>query len=115
DGRPWRLGLAEAAEGLRKLDEQVRKEGYVPVDVAGYQADGERYCALWVKAAGEETRLYVGVADADHKRDGWEPLKQAGFVPHTYQILVDDRGGKRSSAVWGKSKPQPGYSDAPGE
>ena len=35
DGRPWRMAHDQSAENVRQTDERNRKEGYLPVDVAG--------------------------------------------------------------------------------
>ena len=54
DSRPWRLAHDQSAENVRQTDERNRKEGYLPVDVAGYLAAGgeegkptSRFAALW--------------------------------------------------------------------
>ena len=55
DGRPWRMAHDQSADEVRQTDERNRKEGYLPVDVAGYLAAGgeegkptSRFAALWV-------------------------------------------------------------------
>ena len=42
DGRPWRMAHDQTADEIRQTDERNRKEGYLPVDVAGYLAAGGR-------------------------------------------------------------------------
>ena len=56
DGRPWRLAHDQSTDEIRQTDERNRKEGYVPVDVAGYvAANGDegkptsRFTALWAE------------------------------------------------------------------
>ncbi len=38
DGRPWRMAHDQSTADVRQTDERNRKEGYLPVDVAGYLA-----------------------------------------------------------------------------
>ena len=59
DGRPWRMAHDQSAENVRQTDERNRKEGYLPVDVAGYLAAGgeegkptSRFAALWAQRTG---------------------------------------------------------------
>ena len=56
DGRPWRMAHDQTADEIRQTDERNRKEGYLPVDVAGYLAAGgeegkptSRFAALWAR------------------------------------------------------------------
>jgi hypothetical protein len=103
DGRKarWAHGLTADEAGMR--DPEWRGKGLVPLDVAGYAADGEaRYALLWgPKEAGmEDTGMYVGQA-ADQHQAAWEPLRTKGFVPRT-QTQVTVGGEPRYSAVWWK-------------
>ena len=54
DGRPWRTAHNQTADEIHQTDERNRKEGYLPVEVAGYLAVGgqegkptSRFAALW--------------------------------------------------------------------
>ena len=40
DSRPWRLAHDQSTDEIRQTDERNRKEGYLPVEVAGYLATG---------------------------------------------------------------------------
>jgi len=40
DGHPWRMAYNQSVDEILHTDEQNRKEGYLPVDVAGYLAAG---------------------------------------------------------------------------
>ena len=62
DGRPWRIAHDQTADEVRQTDERNRKEGYLPVDVAGYLAAGgdegkptARFAALWAQRTGPMT------------------------------------------------------------
>jgi hypothetical protein len=55
NGRPWRLAQDQSTKETRQTDEKNRKDGYLPVEVAGYAAPGRseseatsRFAALWV-------------------------------------------------------------------
>ena len=63
DGRPWRMAHDQSAENVRQTDERNRKEGYLPVDVAGYLAAGgeegkptSRFAALWRREPDRTTK-----------------------------------------------------------
>ena len=61
DGRPWRMAHDQTADEVRQTDERNRKEGYLPVDVAGTWLPVEegkptsRFAALWVQRTGPTT------------------------------------------------------------
>ena len=113
DGRAWRMGHGLSAAEVRRRDAAQRKDGYRPVDVAGYRSgDGERYTVLWSKpAADEDSRLYVGIPEAEHKTDGWGPLHADKYVPLAYHVFLAGDGKRRYSAVWGKKAKQPAFLD----
>jgi formylglycine-generating enzyme required for sulfatase activity/serine/threonine protein kinase/tetratricopeptide (TPR) repeat protein len=122
DGRDWQLTQDLSAAAVRGSDAEWRTRGYVPLDVAGYLGRGgaaggsERYAALWVRPAdrADQARLYVGLPDDRHRSQGWEPLRKAGFIPRTYQVLVGPDGQRRFNSVWGKSAHNPEYEDTLG-
>ena len=66
DGRPWRMAHDQSAEDVRQTDERNRKEGYLPVDVAGYLAAGgedgkptPRFAALSAQRTGPDDARMV--------------------------------------------------------
>ena len=113
DGRAWHMAHGLTADEVRRRDAAQRQDGYRPLDVAGYRSgDGERYAVLWSKpAAGEDSRLYVGVPEGEHKTAGWGPLHAEKYVPLAYQVFLDGAGKRRFSAVWGKQAKQPAFLD----
>jgi formylglycine-generating enzyme required for sulfatase activity len=107
DGRAWQMATRETSGAIHELDGRWRRQGYGPVDVAGYEAgaQGRRlYGALWARPAGPEgeARLYVGVPEAEH-RQAWEPLRDADYRPRTSQVLLGRDGRRWYSSVWGKT------------
>jgi formylglycine-generating enzyme required for sulfatase activity len=104
DGRPWKAAVAVTAEEVRRLDEQHRRAGFLPVDVAGYSDPAERYTALWARAAGpsDVARLVVGVAEGERERAG-QALRAKGLLPRTCQFLPLKEGVTRYSAVWSRA------------
>ena len=74
DGRPWRLAHDQSADEIRQTDERNRKEGYLPVDVAGYLAAGgdegkptSRFAALWAQRTrpDDDARMVVASSAAE--------------------------------------------------
>ena len=101
DGRPWRIAHDQSADEIRQTDERNRKEGYLPVEVAGYLAAGgdegkptSRFAALWAQRTGpdDDARMVVASSAAELTKLQ-EQLKNAGLVPLTLQP-----GGKRMTS-----------------
>jgi hypothetical protein len=94
-----------SATDLRRRDNEQRKGGYEPVDVAGYlDGEQEHYTALWVRAGPDDAaQLYVGLSQATHESMGWGPLRKAKFQPATLQVFVGLDRMERYSSVWRKS------------
>jgi formylglycine-generating enzyme required for sulfatase activity len=107
DGRDGRLALGVSAKDLRGQDEKYRKQGFVPLDVAGYGPKGQHHAAVWVKAGrGEEARFYAGVPAAQHAA-AWQPLRKKGYGLQTYLTSYGPDGKQYYSAVWGKNARSP--------
>jgi formylglycine-generating enzyme required for sulfatase activity len=107
DGRDWQWIHDITAEDVLRQDAERRKQGYVPVDVAGY-LDGkhERYAAVWVKdGAKEDVRLYAGVTAAQHT-DVWKALRKDKLEPLTMQTLFGTNDKPRFSSIWRKGIPR---------
>ena len=88
DGRHWRLAHDQTIDEIRQTDERNRKDGYLPVDVAGYVAAGgtegkptARFAALWTQRTGpdDEARMVVASSVAELTKVQ-EQLKNAGLV-----------------------------------
>jgi formylglycine-generating enzyme required for sulfatase activity/tetratricopeptide (TPR) repeat protein len=115
DDQEWQLAHGLSAEEMRKQDAEQKKQGYLPIDVAGYlgaaaTAQTEHHAVLWAKptAEGEETQMYVGVAEAQH-RAVWQPLQKDGYAPRMRHLMLGADGKPRHSAVWWKSQNTPTY------
>jgi formylglycine-generating enzyme required for sulfatase activity len=114
DGREWLLTAGVTAEEMRRLEADHKKKGFVPIDVAGYPADGSRegsalrYVALWAQGQGkEEARLYVGLDDAEHRNAEWERLQKEGHVLSACQVTGESEDRQRCSMVWHRSAGKP--------
>jgi serine/threonine protein kinase/formylglycine-generating enzyme required for sulfatase activity len=108
DGRDWQAVYGRSAAEIRQRDQELRKSGYQPVDVAGY-LDGkqERYTALWVKSGPEDTaQLYVGISEPQHEAAGWGPLRKQKLEPATQHVFVSTDGQARYSSVWREQSPR---------
>ena len=108
DGRPWRMAHDRTSDEVRQSDEQNRKEGYLPVDVAGYVAAGgdegkptSRFAALWVQRTGpdDDARLVVASSAAELTKVQ-EQLKNAGLVPLTLHAWRQADDQLSYSGVW---------------
>ena len=102
DERNWRVASGLTAEEVRRQDDRNRKDGFVPVDVAGYVAiekDGkavDRHVALWVEKFGDnDARLYVG----DHRRSCDRGRGQAQRDLTRSSRRPRDGGGRREHAL----------------
>ena len=108
DGRPWRMAHDQSAEDVRQTDERNRKEGYLPVDVAGYLAAGgeegkptSRFAALWALRTGpdDDARMVVASSVAELTKVQ-EQLKDAGLVPLTLHAWRQADDKLSYSGVW---------------
>jgi serine/threonine protein kinase len=110
DGRSWRW-LSEAdAEQLRSSDADLRREDFVPIDVAAAcRRDGESpyYTAVWEKAgaADTEVRLVVGRLGAEEQK-ALAALVEEKFNCQAAQVVFDDNGQPYVGSVWSRRKDQ---------
>ena len=111
DGRPWRMAHDQFAENVRQTDERNRKEGYLPVDVAGYLAEsGEegkptsRFAALSAQRTGpdDDARMVLASSIAELTK-AQEQLKDAGLVPMTLHAWRQADDKLSYSGVWYKT------------
>jgi formylglycine-generating enzyme required for sulfatase activity/tetratricopeptide (TPR) repeat protein len=108
DGRRWRNELDSSAAMLRRADERNQKEGYVPVDVAGYTTEGgtgqrtEHYSALWVvrEPTDSDARIYAGKSTSEQTEleRQWQDEE---WIPRTVQVVRGNDGDLRYCGVWG--------------
>jgi formylglycine-generating enzyme required for sulfatase activity len=107
DGRPWQMLHGVSADDIRQQDTELRKQGYQPVDVAGYlDGDQEHYAAAWARAdKDDEARLYAGVPEKQYKT-ATESMAKATLRPVALQTFVGADGEVRYSAVFRKMAPE---------
>ena len=108
DGRPWRMAHDRTSDEVRQSDEQNRKEGYLPVDVAGYVAAGgdegkptSRFAALWALRTrpDDDARLVVASSAAELTKVQAR-LEDVGLLPlalHAWRQADDQLS---YSGVW---------------
>jgi serine/threonine protein kinase/formylglycine-generating enzyme required for sulfatase activity/tetratricopeptide (TPR) repeat protein len=111
DGRTWRMAHDQSAADVRQSDERNRKEGYLPVDVAGYPSasrDGGKrtsgFAALWVRRTGPDADGRTVLASSDGEL--WElqkPLKSAGLVPLTVHAWRQADDTLSYCGIWRKA------------
>ena len=106
DGRLWKFAHNQSALDIRQTDEQNRKAGFLPVDVAGYRAtaaDGkstDRFAALWVEKASPQgdARMVVAVSPAELQ------AQPAGMVPLTLRVWRQADDKLSYCGVWHKTE-----------
>ena len=102
DERNWRISSGLTAEEVRRQDDQNRKDGFVPVDVAGYVAiekDGkpaDRHVALWVEKSATTTPGCTSGSTADRVTEV-EDRVQGGEADSPNRPRHD--GGRREHAL----------------
>jgi hypothetical protein len=111
DGRPWRMAHDRSLEEIHLTDEQYRKDGYLPVEVAGYVAAGgnedkttSRFAALWTERTGpdDEARTIVASSAAELRKLRVQ-LENAGLVPLTLHAWRQSKDQLSYSGVWHKT------------
>jgi serine/threonine protein kinase/formylglycine-generating enzyme required for sulfatase activity len=111
DGRPWRLAHDQSLEEIRQTDERNRKDGYLPVEVAGHVAAGgeegkpsSRFAALWTQSTGPDDDARVVVASsAAELTKVQDQLKSIGLVAVTLHAWRQADDTLCYSGVWGKA------------
>ena len=111
DGRSWRMAHDQSAEDVRQTDERNRKEGYLPVDVAGYLAasgdEGKptsRFAALWAQRTrpDDDARMVLASSAAELTKVQAQ-FKDAGLVPLTLHAWRQADDKLSYCGVWHKT------------
>jgi formylglycine-generating enzyme required for sulfatase activity/tetratricopeptide (TPR) repeat protein len=108
DGQNWRISSGLTANEVRLQDERNKKDGFLPVDVAGYVTTdaegkpGDRYAAIWVeKTSDDDARMYVGTA-AENQIEIEGKLKGENLIPRTIHAMIGSDGRPRYCGIWGR-------------
>ena len=110
DDRSWQwLGEADADQ-LRARDADLRREGYVPIDVSvtvGADGSPPRYTAIWEKAdvADAEVRLIVGRL-GEQEQDTPAALVEEKFNCQAASVVLDDQGQPHGASLWTRRNDQ---------
>jgi len=105
------MALNQSADEIRQTEERNRKEGYLPVEVAGYLAtDGDeakptsRFATLWAQRTGpdDDARMVLASSVAELTKVQ-EQLKNAGLVPLTLHAWRQADDKLSYSGVWPKT------------
>jgi formylglycine-generating enzyme required for sulfatase activity/tetratricopeptide (TPR) repeat protein len=96
DGRATRYQIG-TSEAVLLRDAELRREGFGPIDVAGFpDPEGERYAVVWVRGdVDPETELAVGIESGT-----FESEARPGKVLTTLQVFRDRSARIRASALW---------------
>ena len=111
DGRPWRLAHDQTADEIRQTDERNRKEGYLPVEVAGYLTASEdagkptsHFAALWTQRTGlDDDARIVLASSATELTKLQEQLKKAGLIPLVLHSWRQGDDKLSYAGVWHKT------------
>ncbi|WP_406696971.1 protein kinase [Singulisphaera sp. Ch08] len=108
DRQNWRFSSGLTPEEVRRQDDQNREDGFLPVDVAGYQGIGnsgksaDQHSALWVEKSGEDdARMYVGTT-AGEQEEVQQRFREAELIPRTLHALRGTEGPSTYCGVWGR-------------
>ncbi len=110
DGQHWRwLGEADA-ELLRSRDAELRREGYVPIDVSvacSRKGSPPRYTAVWEQADVGETqvRLIAGCL-GEQEQQAHAALVEEKFNCQIASSVFDDKGQPHGCSLWARRKDQ---------
>lgn len=103
DGRPWRMEMDQTQDELSELDEQNRRDGYLPVEISSrVDANGnEKHLGIWVQADDEEstkrvTTVAMAIRDHNVAATAWVRKKYRAITFHNYQLKD---GSLRGSTV----------------
>jgi formylglycine-generating enzyme required for sulfatase activity len=108
DNQDWKLAAGLTAEQVSAEQERQRKAGFLPADLAGYQAgEGERYATLWVRARpGEQAGLSLRVPEGEQETVQ-KAFQEKGYLPATLQGTTGADGSVHFAAVWWKGEGPP--------
>ena len=106
DGREWRINDGSKAETIRDENEEFRKQGLWPVDVAHFQSTTtggqaiDQFAALWSARWPEisDAGMYVGVPEEEHP-NAWGPFASGSFSNRTGLKIQDIHGRDLYSSV----------------
>jgi serine/threonine protein kinase/formylglycine-generating enzyme required for sulfatase activity len=102
DGKQWRYSEKASADEIRKQADDYRRQGFRPVDVAGYLDSTERYLALWELTPDntDNIRLLVG-EPIEKQKEASAGFVTAGLIPRTWQVFTAAGGKQFCNIVWG--------------
>ena len=114
DGIAAETARGLAGDALRQRDAELRQQGYLPVDVAGYVTHDQgqavdRYAAVWEKAAkgADDRLLFVGLPAGRFPQTEYPPLSKMGYGILVYHgFRTADRQVRHSVILWQPSEEQ---------
>ncbi len=118
DQKGWQIHYDLTAEQLQDRDLDLRQQGLIPVDVAGYlESDSagqpaNRFAAIWADqeeeeaVEGGEVRIYAGIPASVEPMLYVQPWSDEGFSTRSLSIFVGQDSAEYRSAIWSKQKDQ---------
>jgi serine/threonine protein kinase/formylglycine-generating enzyme required for sulfatase activity len=105
DSVDWRIAQGLTKEAVYWQEKELRKQGFVPADVAGYvAADGEeRYAVVWDKPIPIRKQVYLAIGVPSANPDLlFQPWKEWELTPWTWQQVLGKDGIERNNSLWWK-------------
>src|SRR5262249_42782446 len=101
-------GVGLTAAQVRQQDEREKKDGFLPIDVAGYtaiQKDGkpsDLYAAVWAMGNDrDDSQMHVGTSSVETE-EVRSRLVEAELIPRTQNASIACDGLARYSGIWAR-------------
>ncbi|MDA1054442.1 MAG: hypothetical protein O3C40_28715 [Planctomycetota bacterium] len=101
DAIDWRMVLRVDSAAVEQADQTFKPQGFRPVDVACWQADGTKFAAVWAADPNqtEPCEFMLGVS-ADAFAAAAAAARTRGLMPLSHHVSYDGNGEPKYSVVW---------------
>ncbi|MCB9938925.1 MAG: hypothetical protein H6823_11825 [Planctomycetaceae bacterium] len=103
DAVDWRMVLGVDANTLTQADQALKDQGYHPIDVACWQADGTKFAAVWAldESQSGEHELMLGLTSESFPAAA-ATARARGLMPLSHHVSDTAQGDRLYSVVWHK-------------
>ena len=103
DAIDWRIVFGGEADVIKQADEKLQEQGFRPIDVACWQANGNKFAAVWAKlpSPSESYELMLGIPDSKFPAEA-ATARAWGMMPASHHVTHDTNGERLYSVVWHK-------------
>ena len=109
DGRKSRIAFDKTDTAIAEEDGRNQKDGFIPVDVAGYTINNAHgkplngFSALWAKRTSSDIDVRMYIMKSVNEETAIEgQFNNAGLIPRTFQVMRAIDGHASYSAIWAK-------------